>query len=290
METPARATDAGQGMMRALVVISVLAASSCAPADPAASAAQQWAVCESESSPEARIDACAATIADPAAAPERRVAAYINRGVVRAGFQQHARALGDFGRALRIDAHNESALLQRGRLHHERGAYDQAMVDFDAVLARSPQLTVALVDRQIALDAIEEAYDEDLARLDDDLQLAPGDPRLLNARCWLRVSHDGDLTLALEDCDSSLRVAPDDANVLDSRGLVRLKRGEFAAALADYEAALALSPGNGHYLYGRGLAQLGLGMRTEGEASLAAGEAADPNVARNYLRYGAAPR
>ena len=72
--------------------------------------------------------------------------------------------------------------------------------------------------------------------------------------------NDDDLDAALADCNAALRRPRPTTQRLDSRGLVHLKRGDFAAALADYEAALAIEPERGHFLYGRGLARLRLGQ------------------------------
>ena len=103
----------------------------------------------------------------------------------------------------------------------------------------------------------------------------------LNGRCWARAQWGHDLEQALSDCNAALRSMPKMANVLDSRGLVRLRRGEFERAIADYDAALALNPELAWSLYGRGLAELKTGATTKGDADLAAAIALDPRqVAR----------
>jgi tetratricopeptide (TPR) repeat protein len=119
---------------------------------------------------------------------------------------------------------------------------------------------------------------------------APTDANLLNNRCWLRVINDVDLQLALVDCNAAILANPANAAALDSRGLVHLKRQDFAAALADYEAALAKEPQRGHFLYGRGLARLGLGRAAEGQSDLAEAERLEPGVAELYRSYGVQPR
>jgi tetratricopeptide (TPR) repeat protein len=105
----------------------------------------------------------------------------------------------------------------------------------------------------------------------------------------LRTVNNDDLDLALADCNASLVAAPNDANVLDSRGLVYLKRGEYAASLADYEAAFALEPERGHFLYGRGLVRIALGMHAEGNADLTRAEVLEPGIARQYQDYNILP-
>jgi tetratricopeptide (TPR) repeat protein len=98
------------------------------------------------------------------------------------------------------------------------------------------------------------------------------------------VNNDN-LDAALTDCNASLIAVPNDANVLDSRGLVFFKRGDYAASLADYEAAVQLEPERGHFLYGRGLARLALGMTAEGNADLARAEELEPGITQDYGGY-----
>ncbi len=274
-------------MKRAVFLALCIVAAACGPAGQSArSTEEDWFLCDAvQSDATAKEEACNAVIADQNRRPGDRAAAYVNRGVVRALVMQDARALADFGRALRIGGADIKALLARGALHLDRGAFDEAIEDFNAALAIAPE-SEALRERSRALLARDDDYYDQLDQADEMLALDPDNPSFLNERCWLRAVGGEDLDQALEDCDQSLRLRPDDANTLDSRALVHLKRGEFAAALSDYDAALALSPGRGRYVYGRGLAQLGLGRATEGRANLEAGEAAAPNISRTFARYG----
>ena len=274
--------------MKRLLMASAVAALlvACAPNDAAVNAEQQWRLCDGQTPPEQKLAACSAVIAHATTSPERRAAAFVNRGALRARFSQHARAMADFGRALRIGGQDERALLERGLVHQGRGAFDEALVDIEAALALAPDMPQALMSREAVLRGRVEAFVNRLGELNQEIVAAPGEPGLLNERCWLRATNNDDLGLALLDCNESLRIAPDDANVLDSRGLVHLKQGDYSAALSDYEAALALTPGRGHYLYGRGLARRGLGMKAEAAADLTAGATADPRVVRLYRGYG----
>jgi Flp pilus assembly protein TadD len=83
-----------------------------------------------------------------------------------------------------------------------------------------------------------------------------------------------------------LRLAPDDAGALDSRGFTYLKLGRFEQAIVDYDAALARNPREPGSLYGRGLARLGQNDPEGGRADLAAAKSLDPRVAEEFHRYG----
>lgn len=288
MEAAAGAAHAGQGMKRSFFLAFCLAAAACGPeARSVRSTDRDWFLCDVvQGDPASKEEACNAVIADPGRLVGERAAAYVNRGVLRADQMQDARALADFGRALRLGGADAQALLARGVLHLSRDAFDEAIGDFDAALALAPDWSDAQRERERAVIWREDAYYDRLDQVEEGLSLDPDNPSFLNERCWLRAVAGEELEQALEDCNRSLRVRPDDANTLDSRALVHLKQGEFAAALADYELALALSPGSGRYVYGRGLAQAGLGRNAEANANIAAGEAAAPNISRTFTRYG----
>lgn len=269
--------------------LAALAMAACAPADPAAHAEAKWAQCDGPGFEEHRIAACSEVIDFAGTSNARRAAALVIRGSIRANMGQHARAVADFGRALRIDRANAHAYVERGLVHHSRGAVESAMRDYDSALTIEPDMRLALDRRQDAMADLAGAYASQLDQLTRALASDPDNAEILNNRCWLRVINDDDLDAALADCDAALRANPASAAALDSRGLVHFKRGEYEAAAADYEAALAVEPGRGHYLYGRGLARLRLGMTAEGQADLTAAERAEPGVTALYASYGASP-
>ena len=82
---------------------------------------------------------------------------------------------------------------------------------------------------------------------------------------------------------------PGAADILDSRGLVRLRLGQFAGAIADYTAALSLSPQAASSLFGRGLARLASGDAAGAKADLAVARALMPGIAAVFARYGVKP-
>lgn len=273
--------------MRVLAPLGVAAAlAACAPANPLA---QNISACENGPLPEQQLSACSAVVADAAAEPAQRAAALVQRGMVRAARGEHARAVADFGRALRIDAANTDAYSERGAVHQERGAYDLAVRDYDAALAIDPMHSIAAYRREQAIQGRVDSVSRQIAQLTELLTREPENSGALNNRCWVRAINDEDLNAALADCNEAVRLAPRSSNALDSRGLVHLKRGEFAAALADYDAALAIEPNRGHFLYGRGLARIRLGQADVGQVDLANAETAEPGVARAYASYGYIP-
>ncbi|MGD9981093.1 MAG: tetratricopeptide repeat protein [Hyphomonadaceae bacterium] len=246
-----------------------------------------WEQCDGAGAPEFRLSQCSAVIAFPGTTPERRAAALIVRGAIRTNQGEYARALADFGRAMRIDRNNPQAYFERGLVHQARGAYDFAIRDFDLALTLQPNLQPALDRRAEALQLRNQAFLTELAQLNEALAETPTNSGLLNNRCWIRAINDADLPLALVDCNAAILADPTNTAALDSRGLVHLKLQNYEAALADYEAAFAAEPERGHFLYGRGLARLGLGQAAEGQSDLAEAERLEPGITAIYRTYGA---
>jgi tetratricopeptide (TPR) repeat protein len=87
------------------------------------------------------------------------------------------------------------------------------------------------------------------------------------------------------DCNEALRLAPNRADALDSRGFVYLKLGDLTKSLADYDAALRLNPRSVSSLYGRSVAKQRKGDPAGASADLAAAKAIRPTVAEEFAAY-----
>jgi tetratricopeptide (TPR) repeat protein len=108
----------------------------------------------------------------------------------------------------------------------------------------------------------------------------------LNGRCWARAMLGKELDKALDDCNAALRRGPRNSEVLDSRGLVHLRLGQYREAIEDYDAALRLQPRLAWSLYGRGLAKQKLGDAAGGAADIAAAVAIAPTLPAQAKRIG----
>jgi tetratricopeptide (TPR) repeat protein len=118
------------------------------------------------------------------------------------------------------------------------------------------------------------------------IRLDPKYASAYNNRCHARAVVGNDFQGALADCNESLRLRPDDANTLNSRGLVQLKRGTYDRAVADYSAAIAKDEKDANSLYGRGTAKLRSGDTAGGNADIAAAKAIKPDIDTVYAGYG----
>lgn len=107
-----------------------------------------------------------------------------------------------------------------------------------------------------------------------------------NARCWARAVGNLELDVARQACTLAIRLAPGEASVYDSRGLVGLRQESWNDAWKDYDAAVDLSPDFASALYGRGLAALGLGRIDDAEEDIAYALDLDPKIGAEYDKFG----
>ena len=82
---------------------------------------------------------------------------------------------------------------------------------------------------------------------------------------------------------------PHNPAFLDSRGLVRVRMGDYVHAIRDYDQVLAINPKNAWSLYGRGVAELRLGQKEPGEADLAKAREAAPDLPARAKKLGITP-
>lgn len=121
------------------------------------------------------------------------------------------------------------------------------------------------------------------------LKLQPDDPKALHERCWARAVMAVELEDALADCNESLRLQPNDAETLGGRGFVYLRLKLYRTAIIDYDAALKLEPQNALILFSRGTAKSRAGDDEGGKADRAAARALDAKIEEVFRRFEAAP-
>ncbi|MBS0408890.1 MAG: aspartyl protease family protein [Proteobacteria bacterium] len=210
------------------------------------------------------------------------------RALLRLEYHQPLLALSDLDQVLKLQPGHVEALVTRAELRLIEGDHDGVRRDLDAASAAAPaasDLRLRMADVYSAAEAFEAA----LPLYDQWIKVHPDDARMgeaLNGRCWARATLNRELDKALADCNAAARRLPRSAAVLDSRGLVRLRRGDLDKAIADYDAALALRPASAWSLFGRGVARQRKGLKADGDADIAAAIKLRPKVAEEARRYG----
>jgi tetratricopeptide (TPR) repeat protein/predicted aspartyl protease len=256
-------------------------------------------------------------------APEPTTAdAYSRRGAVYASNQHLPEALADFDKACALAPTEARYFYQRAMAQFASRQNDKGMADLDKTIALDPTMADARLTRasmrirrgnsaganedvQAADAALPPSSDKRLTvaglfdaldRREDGLRnydlwfkSHPEDSSRTNAfngRCWSRGLLNRELDKALADCNAAVKGDPKQSAFLDSRALVRLRRGELRQALADYDAALALAPRTAWSLYMRGVTHKRMGNAAQAAADRAAALSIDPKVAERARKIG----
>ena len=216
---------------------------------------------------------------------------FSQRAAVHRAMTQPALAMADLDTVLKLTPDDAGAHVDRAALRVAQHENEGARQDLDAAASVAPK-EADLRFRMGRLYADIDQFGAALTQLDlwiaahrDDERFAYG----MNSRCWTRALAARELDQALADCNTAVGLTQRAPDVLDSRGLVYLRRNEFRRAIADYNAALARKPTIAWSLYGRGLAELKTGAKAQGSADLAAAKTLAPLVAERAVRLGLAP-
>jgi tetratricopeptide (TPR) repeat protein len=217
--------------------------------------------------------------------------AYNNRGNAYKDKGDLAQALVDFDKSIELDPKNVDAYNNRGTTYSDKGDLDNALADYNKAIEINPQFAAAYNNRG-AVYGRGGAYgdksyiERPLADFTKAIELDPKFADAYNNRCWLRTLANWDPSLALEDCDEALRLAPQDANSFDTRGFVYLRLNRLNDAIADFNVALNINPKLASSLYGRGLAKQRKGNKTGGDADIAAAKLIESSIEAQLGRFG----
>ena len=202
------------------------------------------------------------------------------RGMARWANSQPLLAMDDFDHALKLKPDDVSALVSRAELRLALRNPGGAATDLDAAARATPRqsdVRFMLGNLYTRIGRFEPAvaqYDLWIAAHPEGAHT----PAAFKARCWARALSGQELKKALSDCNTALRLAPETPGVLDSRGLVEFRLGEFDRAIDDYDRALRSQPKSAWLLYARGVSELRAGRKTAGQADIAEAEALQPLI------------
>jgi len=221
-----------------------------------------------------------------------RVAKYFfQRGLARWNSGHPAQANVDFDQAILLEPGDADALLARAKLNLVLGNNNEAASDLasaDRVTPREANMRFEIATTYVQANLLEQA----VAQYDQWIAVHPQDSKLadaFNRRCWALALSGKQLERALEDCETAIKLSHDSADYLDSRGLVRLRLGQYKESIADYDEALKRQPGSAWSHYGRGVAKLRSGLTDEGAKDIAAATAIRPSIADEARRNGIGP-
>jgi tetratricopeptide (TPR) repeat protein/predicted aspartyl protease len=216
---------------------------------------------------------------------------FYDRGIARLNNNLPTLAMADFDATLKLKPEHVGARVARAELRVAARDRAAAITDLDAAdraAAQEADIRLQLGNTYARAGSLEQAINQFTLWLDTHER----DGRkadVLSGRCRARGLLDAELDKALDDCNLALKLQPNTAHFLDSRGLVRLRLGDFDRAIADYDAVIKEQPKNAWAFYGRGLAKLRQGNAAEGQADIAAAKELQPHIADEAKHFGLTP-
>ena len=166
--------------------------------------------------------------------PSILTVAYFNRGLAQLALGNIRRAIEDYDEVIRLKPSNSllvNTYAHRASANSKLGDNKSAIKDYDAALQRvseNPELAAYVYSRRAA------------AKL-----------------------NINDMTGAIEDCNTAVRLDPDLAEAYEVRGDAQSKLGNYPEAIKDYDTAIYLKPDAAKVYYKRGTAQSEIGKASE---------------------------
>lgn len=199
------------------------------------------------------------------------------------------KAVADLNAALQLDPASASAISQLATLRTNSGDVDGGLTLISEQIDNGGKDKNGFISTEADLLGRAGRTDEGLAALDKAITASPGDPSLLNSRCWLKGTRNVALDTALRDCTKAIELSDSPSNALDSRGMVYFRMGRMDDATADFNAALDKDPEQSSSLFMRGVIRKRAGDNAGSAADLAAARMIQPRVDEDYARYGIRP-
>jgi tetratricopeptide (TPR) repeat protein len=208
--------------------------------------------------------------------------AYLNRYSIRPRSDVAGRQA-DLDAAIKLDPTSRDALRTKADFQADQGDWRAATVTLSDLIAGHPDAMGLLSRRGIAY-----LHTGDAASADKDFDAARALAKTgaaLNELCWSKAIEGVALDRALAECDAAIALAPDAANIQDSRAFVLLRLGRIDEALDQYGKVLAKTqlPGS---LYGRSLAEAHKGDQAAADRDAAAALKLDPQIQDDFDAYG----
>jgi tetratricopeptide (TPR) repeat protein len=199
---------------------------------------EDWALCAAEKRT-GNIAACTRLIARGALSQEDLAVAHYNRGTYYYfGNDDHVRGLADLDKAVALDPSYSNAFYNRGLLHRDRGAFDNAINDFTSYITLNPDEWDGYYERGYVW---QRKGDPDRAL--DDLEISGAfDPKaqVVMLIKGLALTDKGNTAAALAEFDKVIAVNPRNEEAYYLRAYVHHRAQQAGPALADVQKALAI--------------------------------------------------
>lgn len=207
---------------------------------------------------------------------------YINRSQVRP-FEDLQGRLADLDEALKIDPNYEETLAEKARILSRAGRHTEAIALYDRATQVALDSSDLQLGRAIALERAGRSAEAKAAFASErERAKTAGD---FNRLCWVKAINDVALQSALEDCQSALRLDPDNRGASESIGMALLKLGKLEEARDAYSDAIAKKLGADAYM-GRAMVRARLGDKEGAQADAAEARRLRPDIDDTFAEYG----
>ncbi|MES2339093.1 MAG: DUF3857 domain-containing protein [Pseudomonadota bacterium] len=213
----------------------------------------------------------------------------IQRSALYSQVGDTAKALADAQAAVKLDPGSNDAVARLAFAEADLGRYAPALARLQERIDQGGKERFGIVNSRAELMARSGDTPGAIAALDAAITERPGDPLLLNGRCWIKGTRNVQLDTALKDCTKAIELADNPAAALDSRAMVYWRMGHTDDALADLDAALESAPGSSSSLFLRGVVRRKAGNVAGAESDLGGARLIEPKVDAEYAGYGVTP-
>lgn len=151
-------------------------------------------------------------------------------------------ALDAFAKAQSLDPQNPQPFIIRARIMAATGKTDEAIKEFQDLLASQPNSVPGLMGLATLYEA-QQKYPEAKTEYQKVLTIVPDQPAAANNLAYLTAQDaNGDLGEALRLAMLAKQALPDDPHISDTLGLVHYKREAYGLAISQFQQALINRP------------------------------------------------
>lgn len=193
------------------------------------------------------------------------------------------------GKAIALDAGYADAYKLRGYAYLLVHRFERAEADFRVALKLKPNDSDDVAGLAQSFSG-QGRFAESVKQFSKAVALAPSNAAYHNGLCWARAGTGKNLTAALADCNRALVLAPAAPGILNSRGLVYLRMGQYQTAVRDYSVSLSAKATQPSARFGRGLANLWLKQQKAGAEDIAEARRGDPEIDDLFVLLGVLSR
>ena len=172
-----------------------------------------------------------------------------------------------FKKAIELDNSLLPSYMNLGQVYFQTGKTDQAVSEYEAVLAKEPQAIQAHMMLGIIHEQKKE-YDKAKMRYEKILALNSKFAPAANNLAWLLVEQGGNLDVALNYAQTAREQKPDDPAIADTMGWLYFKKSAYLLAISLLKEAVEKLPTNSIVHFHLGMAQYKSGDKKEAKKSL----------------------